>query len=199
MKSQKDFFNSVAESWDQKCKHDMTKVESILDLAEIEAGNYILDVGTGTGILVPSLAQRVTQSGRIKAVDVAEKMIEVAREKNQYENVVFECKDALDGEETEIGYDHVICYSMFPHFPDKARAIKKLSRKIKAGGRLVIGHSQSRAAINNLHKRVDNAVKEDNLPSMVTLEQLFESAGLSVRQTVDDLEMFVIIGERPQN
>jgi demethylmenaquinone methyltransferase/2-methoxy-6-polyprenyl-1,4-benzoquinol methylase len=196
MKSQKDFFNSVADSWDCMCKHDMTKVESILDLAEIKPGSHILDVGTGTGILVPSLAKRITQSGRIKAVDVAEKMIEVARKKNSYEHVVFECEDALDCEENQTSYDHVICYSMFPHFQDKEEAIGKLARKIKNGGKLVICHSQSRDAINKLHKRVDEAVKEDNLPSMVTLEQLFESAGLSVRQTVDDLEMFVIIGER---
>jgi demethylmenaquinone methyltransferase/2-methoxy-6-polyprenyl-1,4-benzoquinol methylase len=196
MNAQRDFFNSVADSWDQRCKHDMEKVEMILNLAEIEAGSRILDVGTGTGILVPSLVSRVKESGSIKAVDVAERMIEVAEKKNRFENVIFECEDALVSKETEKSYDHVICYSMFPHFPNKENAIKKLSKKIKIGGSLVIGHSQSRDAINKLHKRVDDAVREDDLPSMDTLEQLFESAGLSVKQRVDDQEMFVIIGER---
>lgn len=196
MNSQKDFFNRVANSWDQMCKHDMEKVESILDLAQIQAGSHILDVGTGTGILIPSLAKRVTRSGKIKAVDVAENMIEVARKKNQQGNVFFACEDALQGEESRSDYDHVICYSMFPHFPDKAVAIEKLAGKIKTGGKLMVCHSQSRDAINKLHKHVDDAVCEDNLPSMDTLKQLFEAAGLSVRQTVDDHEMFVIVGER---
>jgi len=62
MKSQKYFFNSVASTWDETCNHDMIKVESILDLIEIKSGSHILDVGTGTGVLIPSLYQRVTQS-----------------------------------------------------------------------------------------------------------------------------------------
>ncbi|WP_273326125.1 class I SAM-dependent methyltransferase [Vallitalea guaymasensis] len=196
MKLKKDFFNSVADSWDEMCNHDMKKVEYILDLVDIQAGSRILDVGTGTGILIPSLYKRVTGSGKIKAVDMAEKMIEVARKKNSFENVVFECKDILKKDNDEEYYDYIICYSMFPHFHCKEEAVEKLSRKLKSGGKLTICHSQSREAINKLHKRVDDTVKEDNLPEMEKLEQYFSESGLEVVEQVDNEDMFVVIGSR---
>ncbi|WP_304944051.1 class I SAM-dependent methyltransferase [Vallitalea guaymasensis] len=196
MKLKKDFFNSVADSWDEMCNHDMKKVEYILDLVDIQAGSRILDVGTGTGILIPSLYKRVTGSGKIKAVDMAEKMIEVARKKNSFENVVFECNDILKKDNDEEYYDYIICYSMFPHFHCKEEAVEKLSRKLKSGGKLTICHSQSREAINKLHKRVDDTVKEDNLPEMEKLEQYFSESGLEVVEQVDNEDMFVVIGSR---
>ncbi|SCY76216.1 class I SAM-dependent methyltransferase [Alkaliphilus peptidifermentans] len=196
MKSQKEFFNRVANSWDEMCNHDMKKVESILDLVGIQEGSRVLDVGTGTGVLIPSLSQRVTQLGGVKAIDVAEKMIEVAQQKNKYENVDFECGDVLETNGDEDCYDHIICYSMFPHFQRKEKAIEKLSQKLKVGGKLTICHSQSRKAINNLHKRADDSVKEDNLPAIEIVRQYYIGAGMNVIKEVDDEEMFVIIGNR---
>jgi demethylmenaquinone methyltransferase/2-methoxy-6-polyprenyl-1,4-benzoquinol methylase len=198
MKLKKDFFNSVADSWDEMCNHDMRKIEYILDLIDIQVGSRVLDVGTGTGILVPSLHKKVTSSGDIKAVDIAENMIEVAKKKNSYSNVVFECNDALrDEQEKEKGYyDYIICYSMFPHFENKKEAVEKLSRKLQKGGKLAICHSQSREAINNMHKKVNDIVKEDNLPKMEILEQYFEESRLKVVEQVDNEEMFIVIGTR---
>lgn len=195
MKNKIDFFNRAASTWDETCSHDMMKVECILDLIEIKAGSHVLDVGTGTGILIPYLYKRVTQSGRIKAIDVAEKMIEVARQKYIYDNVYFECEDVLDSNDDESSYDHVICYSMFPHFQSrKAEAVNRLTQKLKFGGKLTICHSQSREAINNIHKRGDQAIKEDYLPTMATMRQYFLDAGLKVLKEIDNEDMFVIIG-----
>lgn len=194
MKFQKDFFNRMANTWDEVCNHNMTKVEYILDLIDIKKGSNVLDVGTGTGVLIPSLSQRVGKSGKVRAVDIAEKMIEVAREKNKYENVIFECTDIL--EDDQIGnYDYIICYSMFPHFQDrKEEAVHKLTGKLKENGKLIICHSQSREDINKLHKGVDETVREDNLPTMKTIGSFFSRAGLKVLEEVDNENMFVIIG-----
>ncbi|MGH4117348.1 class I SAM-dependent methyltransferase [Clostridium sp.] len=194
MKSQKEYFNDAANSWDETCIHDMKKVEYILDLVEIQAGSHILDVGTGTGILIPFLSQIVTQSGHIKAIDVSEKMLEIAQQKNNYNNVVFVCSDVLENKGDEVCYDHIICYSMFPHFQHKKEAVEKLSEKLKIGGKLTICHSQSRDSINNLHKSSDDAVKEDNLPTIKIIKQYFLEAGLKVVKEIDNEEMFIIAG-----
>lgn len=197
MKLQKDFFNSVASTWDETSNHNMTKVEYILDLVRIKSGSNVLDVGTGTGILIPSLYRRVTQSGYIKAIDMADKMIEVARKKYKCDNVIFECGDVLDMNDDKVIYDHIICYSMFPHFQcRKKEAVNKLAQKLKNGGKLTICHSQSREEINNIHSRADEAVKEDNLPTMATMREYFSTAGLKVLEEVDNEKMFVIIGCR---
>lgn len=197
IKSQIDFFNSIANTWDEICKHDMAKVGMILDLAKIQEGNNILDVGTGTGILIPSLSQRVGESGSIKAVDMAENMVELAMKKNSYKNVLYECGDVLEMKLDKDYYDKIICYSMFPHFKSrKAEAIDILAQKLKDGGKLIICHSQSREAINNFHKNVNKAVKEDKLPTMEIMREYFKDAKLKVVNEVDNEEMFVIIGYR---
>lgn len=128
--------------------------------------NNILEVGTGTGILIPNLSQRVGKSGSIKAMDMAKNMVELAMKRNNYENVSFECGDVLEMKHDKVNYDQIICYSMFPHFKSrKAEAIDILAQKLKDGGKLVICHSQSREEKNNLHKKVNEAVKEDNYPN----------------------------------
>ena len=49
----RDYFNSVAENWDQIVNHDPGKIEGILTLAGVKEGDIVLDVGTGTGVLIP--------------------------------------------------------------------------------------------------------------------------------------------------
>ncbi|WP_350343080.1 methyltransferase domain-containing protein [Proteinivorax tanatarense] len=194
MKSQKEFFNSMASSWDVKCNHDMNKVEYILDLLEIKKGDKILDVGTGTGVLVPILSKKVGLSGNVKAIDIADKMIEVAQKKYNYDNVEFVCDDVLKIKEDKNEHDHIICYSMFPHFQNKEQAVKLLASKLSNGGKLVICHSQSREAINNLHKSKGEAVKEDNLPDFTVIKQYYHKAGLDIVKKIDTEQMFVVIG-----
>ena len=196
MDTQKEFFNVAAFSWDEVCRHDMEKVEGILDLVNIEKGSHVLDVGTGTGVLVPSLSRRVTESGQIKAVDIADKMIEVAKRKNKFENVIFSCEDALAVASDELSYDHILCYSMFPHFKNKKEAIEKLKAKLKVGGKLTICHTQTRDEINQLHQRKDKAVKDDVLPAMEEFIQMFREAHLKPVLTIDDHEKFVMIAVR---
>ena len=196
MNTQKEFFNTAAYSWDELCRHDMKKVEGILDLLEIKKGSRVLDVGAGTGVLVPSLSRRVTDSGHITAVDIAEKMIEVAERKHKYENVIFSCEDALVKSENELPYDHILCYSMFPHFNNKKEVIEKLRAKLKVGGKLTIFHSQTREAINQLHQGKGEAVKHDNLPTKTEFMQLFSDAQMEPLITIDDHEKFVMIAVR---
>lgn len=50
-----DYFNRMAEKWDTMFKTDTGVINHILDKADIEPDNIILDCGTGTGILIPLL------------------------------------------------------------------------------------------------------------------------------------------------
>ncbi|MGI6577982.1 MAG: class I SAM-dependent methyltransferase [Eubacteriales bacterium] len=192
----RDYFNSVAENWDQIVNHDPGKIEGILTLAGVKEGDIVLDVGTGTGVLIPYLYKRISDTGKIVAVDVADKMIEVAKRKYPYPNVSFVVGDAQDIEAGKGSLDFVICYSMFPHFSDKRAAVINLSRYLRKGGRLVIAHSQSRQAINDLHQNASEEVRNDRLPSADVLREYYFEAGLDVVEVVDSDEMFVVIGQK---
>lgn len=51
--NQVNFFNSIAKDWDNIIKVDETKINYLLSQIDIKEDDYILDVGTGTGVLIP--------------------------------------------------------------------------------------------------------------------------------------------------
>lgn len=192
----REFFNAMAEKWDSTVNHDGDKIKSILTMVGLDEGNHVLDVGTGTGVMIPFLHDYIGFSGSITAVDEAEKMIDIASRKFPYENVRFIAADVLNMKLPYDFFDCVMCYSMFPHFSDKKAAVDKLSSTLKKDGKLVICHSQSRDAINKLHREASEAVKNDRLPPAEQISQYFHCASLKTIAIVDNEEMYVVIGQK---
>lgn len=196
---QKEFFNEKASTWDQNIKHDHGKLDAIVDLLSLKPADTVLDVGTGTGITIPFLERRVGPSGRIVCVDYAENMIKVAKRKfpaETYQNITFIVSD-VNTIPIRSEYDAVLCYSCFPHFIDQLGTVAHLAKGLKPDGRLMVAHSQSRAAINKVHTESGEVVEKDYLPTMAELEEMMRSAGLRVGQRIDDSEKFVIVATRP--
>lgn len=194
--NQREFFNSVADKWDNMCNHDEIKIKKILDLIGIKENSKILDIGTGTGVLIPFLLDRIGKTGKITAIDISDKMIEIAKKKFKAENLTFINADVLKHDIERNYYDLAICYSMFPHFEDKKDAIKKINEYLKIKGKLVICHSQSRNEINNLHKNVSEVVSKDVLPEVAVIKKYLNDSNFTMIDAIDDDEMFVIIGQK---
>ena len=194
---EKDFFDSNAERWDEISVHDPDIVERIADLLDLEGDETVLDVGTGTGVMIPYYRRRT--SGGITAVDFSERMLAVAERKypaEEYgvEYVVSDITDYRPGRR----FDAVVCYSCFPHFPDKESAVAHLASLTAPGGKLMISHGCSRDRINRVHESAGDAVREDRLPDMRTLERMLESNGFSVVREFDDDSMYGIVGRLPR-
>ena len=194
--NQRDFFNSMAEKWDSICNHDQNKINEILDLSDIQQGANVLDVGTGTGIMIPFLISRVGNTGKITAVDIADKMIEIAKSKNSYENVSFLVGDVFNLDLPVGYYDVIMCYSVFPHFEYKLTVAEKLGKFLKPGGKIVICHSQSRDEINHMHKDSSPAVSMDYLPDAETIKGYFGNYNYKTIVEVDNERIFVVIGQK---
>ena len=52
--------------------------EKMLDLADIRAGNHVLDVAAGTGVQTLLAAHRVGPSGSVLATDISSDMLNIA-------------------------------------------------------------------------------------------------------------------------
>ena len=151
----REFFNERADAWDSEhCEQDSTKLEQMVGRLEIKPGASLLDVGSGTGILLPYLLRKVGPEGELVALDYAEEMLRVSRTKHPEPNIRHLHADVthlpLDNEI----FDIVVCYSCFPHFDDKPRAISEINRVMKNHGRLFICHTSSRDEINERHREV---------------------------------------------
>jgi len=196
MLSDRDYFNNRAKDWDITCVHDHEKIDYIIQLIDIKPSDIILDVGTGTGVLIPHILKRFDQMGHVFGIDVSEKMLEVAKSKYHGDQITYYHNDVFEITH-ENTFDIIICYSMFPHFKDrKLEAIEHMSKLLKKNGKLCIAHSQSRDDINQLHLKIGEEVKNDRLPEMSILKEEFEKCGLQLNHVLDDDAFFFILGSK---
>jgi len=192
-----EFFNERAERWDEISVHNLEKVQYITEKLEIQSNDKILDIGTGTGIMIP-FYEKYLVDGSVVAVDYSEKMIEVARSKypeKEHPRVSFRVCDVYNLE-YDADFDLVVCYSCFPHFADQPLALKILTKALKKGGRLAVAHSDSAKKINGVHMNGGVEVGNDFLPSMDRLKQMMNESGLTVTFERDDESYFVCIAKK---
>ncbi|MEW9080017.1 class I SAM-dependent methyltransferase [Terrisporobacter glycolicus] len=193
---QADFFNSVAKKWDNMINVDESKINYLLDKLKIQEDDEILDIGTGTGVLIPFLNERLC-TGRIKGVDISKGMLEVAKSKfNHLSNVDFDLVN-VEKEELKHKYDKIILYSMYPHLENKTQTISNLVKNsLKEDGILMIAHSDSRAFLNNLHRNADERVHESILMEINEQKNVFINAGLKVIEAFENDDMYYVVIEK---
>ena len=192
----KKFFNEKAEIWDEITVHNLEKVQYITEMLGIHGDDRILDVGTGTGIMIP-FYERYLVKGSVVAIDYSEKMIEVARSKypeKEHPKISYLVSDVYDLK-YDSDFDIVVCYSCFPHLVDQTLALKILSKALKKGGRLVVAHSDSAKTINGVHMN-SGEVRNDCLPSMELLKQMMKESGLEVTFERNDENYFICIARK---
>lgn len=190
--SQVDFFNSVAKNWDNMIEINETKINYLLSKLEIKEDDNILDIGTGTGVLIPFLS-KLAPNGSITGVDISKGMLEVANEKfKSMPNVYFDLVN-VETEDINCKYNKIILYSMYPHLENKTDTIKKLvQNNLKDNGILMIAHSDSREFLNNLHKDTDKRVSESLLMEVNKQKEVFINASLNVTDAFENDEMYYL-------
>jgi ubiquinone/menaquinone biosynthesis C-methylase UbiE len=141
------FFNCCAETWDDHCEQASRKITAIVTLAGVTEESRVADIACGTGVLFPEILSR--KPGLLLGVDLSDKMIEKARSKFSDPRLHLIASDCFKVQET--GFDAVLIYNAYPHFPDKARLAKHMAEMLRTGGRLMVAHSESRDAVNGHH------------------------------------------------
>ncbi|RDY22490.1 class I SAM-dependent methyltransferase [Romboutsia maritimum] len=190
---QVDFFNSVAHNWDNMIEINECKINYLLDKLDIHENDSILDIGTGTGVLIPFL-NKLNPNGNIKAVDISDNMLSVARKKfENLHNVSFDLVN-VESEDINSKFDKIILYSMFPHLENKTNTIKKLvENNLTSNGKLMIAHSNSREFLNNVHKNTDARVSNSRLIEVNLQKNLFEEANLNVESAFENDELYYLV------
>jgi ubiquinone/menaquinone biosynthesis C-methylase UbiE len=192
-----DYFDGLAPNWDKEVTRE--RLECLTDIIkelDIKSGSYVLDVGSGTGILLPFLVQAVDAVGKIMALDFSIKMLHQAKAKNFSPIVDYIQADIVAVPLPDNCVDLAICNSAFPHFSDKAKALKEIARVIKNDGRLAICHTASRDRVNHLHQSIGGVVGTDFLPYESQMRELIKHAGLTITYLEDSPKRYLVIAEK---
>lgn len=114
----------------------------MLDLAGLERGNGVLDVGCGTGTLLLAAAERVGPSGGLQGIEPSPEMAAHARRKAQARHIAVEVVEASAGSLPfpADAFDATFCTLVLHHLPMPMRddAIREMHRVLRPGGRAVI-------------------------------------------------------------
>jgi demethylmenaquinone methyltransferase/2-methoxy-6-polyprenyl-1,4-benzoquinol methylase/phosphoethanolamine N-methyltransferase len=115
----------------------------MLDLAEVKAGDRVLDVGCGPGRLVLAACERVGKTGEAHGIDPSEQMVALATRKAARAGLSARFSQAAAEKlPFEDGYFDVVTSSLvIHHIPGddlRLRAFGEMRRVLKGGGRLLV-------------------------------------------------------------
>jgi ubiquinone/menaquinone biosynthesis C-methylase UbiE len=176
---------------------DVSRLEAMLARIEISPGDTVLDVGTGTGVFVPFLLKKIGSQGRLVCLDFAEVMLNIAREKKLIGNISFLCADIENSGLPDEAFNAVVCYSVFPHFDDKPKALSEIYRVLQPGGRIFIAHTSSRQAINDIHRSLPE-VCGHVFPENGETERLLSEAGFEDIHISESQEHYFVSARKPE-
>lgn len=172
-----EFFNRMAPGWDKAEVNSVpAKINLILDYALIEKGQHVLDLGTGTGVLVPYLLERVGKDGKVTAVDASEGMLEQAKLKYGTTACRFLRAD-FEAESLEGRYDRIMLYCVYPHLEHPAQTLKRLvDDNLREDGSIVIAFPTTEDFVNRIHG--EKKIESEMLPPARELARRLRAEGL---------------------
>ncbi len=160
----------------------------VLEAADIESGQTILDVACGTGVLTLAASERVGPSGSVTGIDINDGMLAVAERKNP--NIEWRQGRAESLPFSDQSFDVVISQFGLMFFENRRAAVEEMVRVLQPNGRLTIAvwdsldNTPGYAAVTKLLKRLfgDDVADALRMPYILgdkkVLHSLFSGNGL---------------------
>jgi ubiquinone/menaquinone biosynthesis C-methylase UbiE len=108
----------------------------VVDMGDVTAGQSVLDVACGTGIVARTAATRVGHQGRVVGVDLNPAMLTVAD--RVCRDVELHRADVVDLPFDPGTFDVALCQMALMFFPDRQRAVGEMGRVVKPDGTVVV-------------------------------------------------------------
>ncbi len=113
-------------------------VATMLELLDVQAGNNVMDVGSGSGWTTALLAHMVGEKGRITSLEILKELCEFGESNADKYGFVrngiaeFYCQSATEGFEKNAPYDRILVSAEVDEVPES------LEKQLKIGGKMVL-------------------------------------------------------------
>ncbi|WP_089158380.1 class I SAM-dependent methyltransferase [Micromonospora sp. NBS 11-29] len=140
LEQQRQTWDSVSEGW-QVWRETFERggavvTRRLLELAGLQPGDRVLDVGSGCGEPALSAAHVVGAQGQVLGIDISPAMIGIARRRTaELPQARFEVGDLADLDLPEHSFDVVLSRWALMFLPDRAEALRALHTVLTPGGR----------------------------------------------------------------
>ena len=187
------FFDAQSRSWDSRMIRDPVLLRCLLAWLPLQSGDSVLDVGTGTGVLLPYIRE-IAPQGEIDAVDISPGMLAVAQDKYGGDAHIHFISADVSKDMLPRRYHAIILYSVFPHLSQRDETVARLiSDYLLPGGYLLIAHTEGRKWLNAMHRsRLRSSIRHDLFPVSVQARR-FRRMGLNVAYAGESRHTYFIL------
>ncbi|MBU1170827.1 MAG: methyltransferase domain-containing protein [Proteobacteria bacterium] len=188
---QADYFSRVKQVFDPPYPEGVPeRLEIIVKAAEIKTSDTVVDIGSGTGVLIP-LIQGFNPE-MIYANDLSKSMLSSVKER--YQGVLTILGGIRNLALPDHSVDVFLINACYPNLVDKDRSFKNIARMLKPWGRVIISHPMGRSFTDFLKREMPFPV--DDFPvSLPEAGNLFKPYGFRVRTLIDHENLYLLILE----
>ncbi len=193
------YFDAIADKWDGWDDLVLLAKRMAAGLAHfgVKPHETIVDIGCGTGNLTSALLTALGEAGKVVAIDISPRMIEVARGKIRDARVTWHVGTAESLPVGDSSVDRIVCFSVWPHLVDHQSTLAEFARVLRPGGLLHIWHLISRHKVNEIHGSAGEAVRGDHLHPAVETAATLTAEGYQVHEAVEDAEHYLLTASKP--
>jgi ubiquinone/menaquinone biosynthesis C-methylase UbiE len=199
---QRQMWNNAAAGWQtwwETIERGAQKVsDKIVELAEVKAGDKVLDIATGIGEPAVTAARKVMPNGKVIAIDISPQMLAIAKTRAASLGLdgIMEFRES-DGEKIDLPdqtakFDAVLSRFGLMFFPNLPSALVKIRHLLITNGRLsaAVWSTPSKVplidlAFGTVRKQINAPPPPPGTPGPFaladaeTLKQLFSQAGFN--------------------
>ncbi len=193
------YFNDLAAEWDHLPGQPKAgeRIRNFVRRSSASGVSRILDVGCGTGILMPYLQDFFPDISCCVELDLAEQMLQINAEKYPGDGISHICADAENLPFVNSCFDLILCFGVFPHFENKTSALNQMFDALRSGGTWCLGHLMGSRELNAFHSKLSGPVSGDSLPPVKELAETLHKMGVRDISTEENSNLYFIRAVKP--